>query len=181
MATIEITGRVVKDVALERTPNGKEITSFSIASNRKYTDDKGKQHDEVDFYHITCWKDLAVATQFLKKGNKIRVRGFCQYKNWVDQDEVPRTTFEVTATDISMSIFTIFANMLKKKDPEHTIGARTYEEPEAKPPEEKTEQRDQEKQPENQEEKVEEPVKNEKEKIEPEEKNEKAKKQAMMM
>lgn len=67
MATIEITGRVVKDVVLERTPNGKEITSFSIASNRKYTDDKGKQHDEVDFYHITCWKDLAVATQFLKR------------------------------------------------------------------------------------------------------------------
>lgn len=177
MATIEITGRVVKDVVLERTPNGKEITSFSIASNRKYTDDKGKQHDEVDFYHITCWKDLAVATQFLKKGNKIRVRGFCQYKNWVDQDEVPRTTFEVTATDISMSIFTIFANMLKKKDPEHTIGARTYEEPDK----EKTEQRDQEKQPEKQEEKVEEPVKDEKGKIEPEEKNEKAKKQAMMM
>lgn len=31
MATIDITGRIVKDVKLEKTPNGKDITSFSVA------------------------------------------------------------------------------------------------------------------------------------------------------
>lgn len=143
MATIDITGRIVKDVKLEKTPNGKDITSFSVASNRKYTDDKGIQHDEVDFYHITCWKELAMASQFLKKGMKVRVRGYCQYKNWIDQDEVPRITFEVTATDISQSIFTIYADQLKKKEPERTIGARTYQDPE--PVEKKKENQEDEK------------------------------------
>lgn len=58
MATIDITGRIVKDVKLEKTPNGKDITSFSVASNRKYTDDKGIQHDEVDFIILHAGKSL---------------------------------------------------------------------------------------------------------------------------
>lgn len=79
----------------------------------------------------------------MKKGMKVRVRGYCQYKNWIDQDEVPRITFEVTATDISQSIFTIYADQLKKKEPERTIGARTYQDPE--PVEKKKENQEDEK------------------------------------
>lgn len=65
---IEFIGNLGKDPEMRYTPDGKAVTSFSVASsNRK---------DETAWFNVTAWEKLAeTCNQFLHKGSKVFVKG----------------------------------------------------------------------------------------------------------
>jgi single-strand DNA-binding protein len=106
--TIIIAGNVGKDPEMRYTPSGQPVTSFSIATNRQYTDATGQTVKETVWFRITAWgKTAETCNQYVKKGSKVLVEGRLTPdpasggpKVWTDKDGTAKASFEVTANNV---------------------------------------------------------------------------------
>ncbi len=74
--TIIIVGNVGKDPEMRYTPSGQPVTSFSVATNRKYNNSAGQQVNETIWFRVSAWgKQAEICNQYVKKGSKVLVEG----------------------------------------------------------------------------------------------------------
>lgn len=100
---ITIIGNITRDPELRTTPNGKSVASFSVATNRYWTDQNGQKQKETEYHNVVLWTKLAdVAGQYLKKGNKVYVEGRLRTREWTAQDGTKRTRTEITGNHMIM-------------------------------------------------------------------------------
>src|SRR3989344_2117998 len=100
---VQLIGNLTRDPELRYTPQGTAVTSFSIATNRRWKTDAGEWRDEADFHRIVAWDKLAeICANYLKKGSKTYVEGRLQSRNWETQDGQKRNTTEVVISDMIM-------------------------------------------------------------------------------
>jgi single-strand DNA-binding protein len=93
MTFIEVIGHVGRDPETRFTPNGKKVTSFSVASNKK----RGGQ-DVTDWYRITVWGDqFEKMMPFIKKGSGVIVKGELDARIYTDKEGHPQVSLDVTA------------------------------------------------------------------------------------
>ncbi len=89
-------GNLTVDPELRYTPQGTAVATFSIATNRNWTDQVGQPQEAVEFTKCVAWTKLAeVCSQILKKGKKVYVEGRLQTREWEGQDKIKRRTTEV--------------------------------------------------------------------------------------
>ena len=50
-------GNVGSDPEMRYTPNGNPVTSFSVATNRRYTTAEGEQREETEWFSSREWTD----------------------------------------------------------------------------------------------------------------------------
>jgi len=106
--TIIIVGNVGRDPEMRYTPSGQAVTSFSVATNRKYTSSNGESVSETTWFRVSAWgKQAEVCNQYLKKGAKVLVEGRLTPDKesggpriWSGQDGQSRASFEVTAQTV---------------------------------------------------------------------------------
>ncbi|MFH1749931.1 MAG: single-stranded DNA-binding protein [bacterium] len=95
-----IIGNCTRDPEMRYTPNGQGVTSFSVATNRRWTKD-GEDKEEVEFHNIVAWGRLAeIAHQLLKKGARVYIEGRLQTRSWEGQDGVSRQRTEIISESI---------------------------------------------------------------------------------
>ncbi len=98
-----IIGNIVRDPEMKSTPNGQNVTSFSIATNLVWTDQSGQKQEKVEFHNIVAWRRLAeIAGQYLKKGSKVYVEGRLQTRSWDDPSGVKKYRTEIIAENMIM-------------------------------------------------------------------------------
>ena len=94
-------GNVGGDPEMRYTPDGKPVTSFSVATSRRYTTSGGESKEETDWFRITVWGKLAeVCNQFVTKGKQVYVEGRLHARSWEGQDGRAHTSLEVTADQV---------------------------------------------------------------------------------
>ena len=94
----EIIGHMTRDPELRTTPSGKSVTSFSVATNQRWTDASGEKQESVEFHDITAWGKLAeIVSTYFKKGQLVYVDGRLQTRSWEAQDGGKRTKTEIIA------------------------------------------------------------------------------------
>ncbi len=73
---IIIVGNLGRDPEMRYTPDGTPVTSFSIATNRRWTNSDGTPGEETVWFRVTAWRRQAeVAAQYLSKGRQVMVEG----------------------------------------------------------------------------------------------------------
>jgi len=88
-------GRLTRDPEMRTTPNGKNVTSFSLAVDRPGSD------DSADFFDITAWEKTGeLVNQYLSKGRRCLVQGRLSFRSW-EQDGQKRSKVEVIANDVT--------------------------------------------------------------------------------
>jgi len=98
-----IMGRLTADPEVKTTPSGTQVATFSIATNRYWTDKTGNKKEEVEFHNVVLWgKQAAVAGQFLTKGGIVFVEGRLQTRSWQGKDGVTRRVTEVIGESIQL-------------------------------------------------------------------------------
>ena len=105
---IIIVGNLGRDPEMRYTPDGTAVTSFSIATNRRWTNSDGSQGEETVWFRVTVWRRQAeTAAKYLAKGRQVMVEGRLAPDRatggprvWTSQDGTPRASFEVTADRI---------------------------------------------------------------------------------
>lgn len=91
-----ILGRVTADVQLRTTPTGAQVSSFSVATNRVWTDKSGNKQEEVEFHNVVVWgRQAEIASQFLVKGSLVLVEGRLRTRAWQDKQGQNRKTTEI--------------------------------------------------------------------------------------
>jgi single-strand DNA-binding protein len=106
--TIIIVGNVGRDPEMRYTPSGQAVTSFSVATNRQYTNNSGETIKETIWFRISAWgKTGETCNQYLKKGSKVLIEGRLTAdpatggpRVWTGQDGSTRASFEVSAQTV---------------------------------------------------------------------------------
>ena len=107
---IFLIGRLTQDPEARTTPSGQMVCNFSIATNRKWTDQATKEKKEQTEYHnIVLWRRLAeIASQYLNKGSLVLIEGRIQTRSWQDQTGNKRYKTEIVADNIQLGPRTNF-------------------------------------------------------------------------
>jgi len=97
-----IMGNLTRDPEMRYTPNGQPVTTFSIATNRRWKNNEGQLQEETEFHNVVAWGKLAeICGQILYKGRKALVSGRIKTRHWEGQDGSKRTVTEIIADTIS--------------------------------------------------------------------------------
>ncbi len=98
---LTIIGNVGNEPEMRFTPNGKPVTSFSVATNWLYTSSEGERRQETEWFNVVAWNRLAEqCNQFLAKGRLVYVEGRIHTRNWEGQDGQQHSKIEVIASRV---------------------------------------------------------------------------------
>src|SRR5438552_7921214 len=96
-------GNLGKDPEMKYTPQGKPMTTFSVAVSRRRQTPDGEWKDETEWFRIIAWEKLAEqCNEYLRKGSKVYIEGRLQSREWQGQDGQNRQIVEVIANEMMM-------------------------------------------------------------------------------
>ncbi len=103
-----IVGNLGSDPEMRYTPSGQAVTNFSVATNRKWTDNGGQQQEETVWFRVSVWgKQAESCNQYLSKGQKVLCEGRLNIDKesggprvWQDQSGKWRASYEMTAFEV---------------------------------------------------------------------------------
>ena len=92
-------GRLGGDPQMRYTANGTPVTSFNVATDRRWTDANGQQQQKTVWFRVSAWKHLAeTCNQFLAKGRLVFVEGELQEpRPYQGRDGEWRASLDITA------------------------------------------------------------------------------------
>lgn len=105
---VTIVGHLGRDPEMRYTPDGTPVTSFSVATTRKWNNPDGSPGEETVWFRVTVWRRQAeVAAQYLQKGRLVLVEGHLTPDKatggpriWTRQDGTAGASYEITADTI---------------------------------------------------------------------------------
>jgi len=98
-----IIGNLTKDPETRSTTSGQTVTTFSVATNRMWTDKEGQKQQKTEFHNIVAWGKLGeICAQYLKKGGLIYVEGRIETRSWDAQDGTKKYRTEIVMENMQM-------------------------------------------------------------------------------
>ncbi len=123
--SIIIEGNLTRDPLVKSTPNGHQVCSFALASNRFYRQNE-QTEKEVSFFDIETWSKLAqTCGDVLKKGRGVRVVGRLKQERWMDNAGKNQSKIKIVAEHVE------FKPVFKKDGETAAQGEAATEEEEA--------------------------------------------------
>lgn len=84
--SIILEGNLTKDPDFKKTPKGTPVCRFTVASNRYYKSENGREK-EVGYFEVEVWSRLAeTCGEYLNKGRGVRVVGRIRQDRWTGTD-----------------------------------------------------------------------------------------------
>ncbi len=78
-----IYGNLTRDPEMKALPNGMNVTTLSLATNRVYNDRDGKRQESTDYHNVVIFgRQAETVNQYLKKGSSAYVEGRLQTRSW---------------------------------------------------------------------------------------------------
>ncbi|MFA5029957.1 MAG: single-stranded DNA-binding protein [Patescibacteria group bacterium] len=98
-----IIGNLTQDPEVRNTPGGQSVSSFTVATNRVWTDKSGQRQEQAEFHNVVAWGRLAeIVGQYLAKGRLCMVEGRLQTRSWDDQSGNRHWKTEIIAENIQL-------------------------------------------------------------------------------
>jgi len=106
---IIIVGNLGRDPEMRYLPDGTAVTSFSMATSRRWTNPStGEPGEETTWFRVNVWRRQAeTVNQYLTKGSKVLVEGYLKPdpntggpRLWTRQDGTVGASFEITADTV---------------------------------------------------------------------------------
>lgn len=120
---VQLIGRITQDLELKTTQTGRNVLSFSVATNRTWKDDKGEKQERTDFHNIVSWgKQAETIAQYFIKGQEIYCEGRLETRTWEGEDGKKNYRTEVMLEKFEFG--------QKPKGAENTNAHKGYDEPE---------------------------------------------------
>ena len=101
MNKIIVIGNLGRDPEMRYTPNGQSVTTFSVASSRRYTTADGERREETEWFNVNAWGRLAdLCNQYLAKGRQVYVEGRLSSRSYEARDGQTRHVNEIFLNDV---------------------------------------------------------------------------------
>ena len=97
-------GNIVNDPELRTTSGGQNVTSFRIATNRRWKNQNtGELQEDSQFHNIVAWGKLAeICSQYMNKGMRVFIEGRLTHRSWEDQQGQKKYMTDVVAENAIM-------------------------------------------------------------------------------
>ncbi len=100
---VMLIGNLTREPESKSTTSGQTVTTFSLATNRVWTDKDGQKQQKAEFHNIVAWGKLGdICAQYLKKGSLVYVEGRLETRSWDGQDGVKRYKTEIVLENMQM-------------------------------------------------------------------------------
>lgn len=98
---VTIIGNLGRDPEMRFTPNGSPVICFCVATPRAWVDTSGVSHEEVEWFHVVAWGEMAEACRDrLSRSQSVYVEGRLHTRTWEDQHGRPCCRTELVASDV---------------------------------------------------------------------------------
>lgn len=99
---LTLIGHLGGDPTMRYTPDGTAVTSFRVATNRRWRAQDGTTQEKTVWFSVTAWRRLAeTCNQFLTKGQRVLVVGELEEPStWTDREGGTRASLEVRARHV---------------------------------------------------------------------------------
>ena len=98
-----IIGNLTRDPEMRQTPNGQNVTTFGIATNREWVTKESERKNSAEFHECVAWSRLAeICANYLKKGNLIYIEGYLKTRSWDTPEGIRKFKTEVVIQDMIM-------------------------------------------------------------------------------
>ena len=99
MNKVLLIGRLTKDPELRYTQSGTAVASFTLAVNRRFSNQNGER--EADFINCVAWqKSAEFVANYFRKGQQMALEGRLQVRTYDGNDGQRRWVTEVVADQI---------------------------------------------------------------------------------
>lgn len=108
-AKATVLGNLGRDPETKYTQSGRMNVSFSVASSRRYNDASGQLQEKTTWFRVTTWGKLAETMDklaqdgILTKGQKVLVSGRIEASAYMDKNNQPAASLEITADDVVLA------------------------------------------------------------------------------
>ena len=102
LCKIQIIGNLGRDPELRYTPNGRPVTTFSVAVNQATRNQQtGEWNEATDWFRISVWGDRAErAAEQLRKGSRVFVDGRFRTREYETNDGRKGLSLDVSADTV---------------------------------------------------------------------------------
>ncbi len=99
MNKVLLTGRLTRDPEMRSLASGKNVTTFTVASNEFL----GGGKEKAEYHPIVTWDRLAeIAGRYLGKGQQVVIEGRLQTRSWDDDKGARHWKTEIVASHVEM-------------------------------------------------------------------------------
>ncbi len=125
MNRVCLIGRLTRDPELRTSTSGISQTTFTIAVNRRTTNDDGER--QADFINCIAWRGVAeTIAKYFVKGKEIGIDGHIQTGSYDAFDGTKRYTTDVVVDNLT---FVGNKNEIQSGDKEHDIQKQDVDDP----------------------------------------------------
>ena len=103
MQQLMIIGNLTKDPELRTTATGLSVCSFTVAVNRRQSQQQRQNHQqpEADYFRVSAWRERGeVCAKYLSKGKKVCVIGTVAARAYTTSKGEVAASLEVTADEV---------------------------------------------------------------------------------
>jgi single-strand DNA-binding protein len=94
-----LTGRLTRDPEMRSLASGKNVTTFTVASNEFL----GGGKEKSEYHPVVAWDRLAeIAGRYLGKGQQVAIEGRLQTRSWDDDKGARHWKTEIVASHVEM-------------------------------------------------------------------------------
>ncbi|MBI3913680.1 MAG: single-stranded DNA-binding protein [Chloroflexi bacterium] len=99
----QIIGNLGRDPEMRYTPNGKPVTSFTVAVSRTWVKPEGDRAEKTEWFNVVAWDRLAeICSQHLGKGSLVYVEGRLETRSWETDNGQKHYRTEIVANEVIM-------------------------------------------------------------------------------
>ena len=99
MNKVLLTGRLTRDPEMRSLASGKNVTTFTVASNEFL----GGGKEKSEYHPVVAWDRLAeIAGRYLGKGQQVAIEGRLQTRSWDDEKGARHWKTEIVASHVEM-------------------------------------------------------------------------------
>lgn len=111
-------GNVTNDPEIRTTQAGKKIANLTVATNEKWKDANGEKKERSEFHRIVVFSEglVTLIENYIKKGDKLLVRGSIQTRKWQDKDGNDRYSTEIVLQGYLAQLVMLGGNRKEKDD-----------------------------------------------------------------
>jgi single-strand DNA-binding protein len=97
-------GYVGKKPESRTLPNGRAVTSFSLATSERWKDkESGEQREQTEWHSCQAFgRQAEIVAQFVNKGDLLMVQGRIQTRKWQDKEGNDRYTTEIQVQNVRL-------------------------------------------------------------------------------
>src|SRR5512141_2229849 len=98
---VQIIGNLGRDPEMRYTPNGKPVTSFTVAVSRSWLKPEGERVEKTEWFNVVAWERLAeICNQYLTKGSAVYVEGRLETRSWEADNGQRHFRTEIIANEV---------------------------------------------------------------------------------